>query len=96
MYKEHLNLLKRFKEDLEHGWDFGIEELQKSIDLLKQDNLTLIISNIINVYYSAYDFIENTTGAEDDGICGIIRSNQINLLIELLEELKNLEQMLSE
>lgn len=88
MYKEQLNILERFKEDLDHGWDYGIEELKKSIDLLKQDNLTLIISNIIKVYYKAYDFIEDTTGAEDSGICGIIRSNQVNLLIELLEELK--------
>lgn len=102
MYKEQLNVLERFKEDLEHGWDFGVEELEKSINLLKQEELknykleynklTLIISNIIKVYYNAYGFIEDTTGAEDDGICGIIRSNQVNLLIELLEELKEHEQ----
>ena len=86
-----VNLLEGFEKDLEIGWDYAIEELGIKVDKQPRTPFIKVLDNAINNYYNSYKLSDKTINGADSGLCGIIRSNQINLLLKLL---KSLEQML--
>lgn len=95
MYKEvdvlQLNNLKKLldevKNELEYGWDIGINYLNLNIS---NRNIPLqyskVLKNLIKLYWSSYEF-DGLYEDIDSGVCGIIRSNVINLILDIENEL---------
>ena len=94
MYKEELVILEDFEIDLFTGWDYAIKELGIKVDKQPRTQFIEVLDNAINNYYHAYKLSDKTINGADSGLCGIIRTNTISLLLDLLKELR--EQMLSE
>lgn len=80
VYAEEENeVLEQFKVDLEHGWDYAIEQLAnttKNIDLL----------SLCQIYWKAYETASYKQSTDpDDGLCYEIRAFVIKKILEVLE-----------
>ena len=89
-----IKLLSRFENDLEFGWDYAIDKLNRSLPYCFNGGYNYIICRIIAIYYESYNLYDTDTHNLtnfDDGIVYEIRSTQINLLLKILKHLRELE-----
>ena len=70
--------LQVFKNDLESGWDYAIEELAKVTD-----NVDLL--SLCQIYWKAYETASYKQSANpDDGLCFAVREFVIHKILEVL------------
>ena len=69
---------KKFKENLELGWDYAIEELKK--ETYHYDILFLC-----KIYWKGYETVGYKQSLDpDDGLCFAIREFAVNKILEVL------------
>ena len=86
-----IKLLSRFENDLEFGWDYAIDKLNRSLPYCFNGGYNYIICRIIAIYYESYNLEGVDITDYDGGLVYEIRSNQINLLLKILKYLRELK-----